>query len=299
MAYPGRRCSTNPNRTSGVPLCLSSRLLPRRRGSRQDETLSYSAATLSVAGERSIALNPTYPDYRPWDDERFQGTHTLQLVDGGTGSADDLANVDARGKLVLMRPEYDWTCAVMRDQLQNALQAGAAGALIDPTQPSDINGVSCDLPMPPYWDWPDVYGSDHVDMPFAELKYQEAQTVRGLLSQGPVSIKVTDAGDPAYVYNLTDVETPTLKQYGLVGATIAVSSGKQTVAVTPGNSVETADVLLVRHHLEHLHSIGAVAFDELPEAYKKAKGSHGHAIPLPPPGEPFPGEKVKAKRRDT
>jgi hypothetical protein len=71
------------------------------------------------------------------------------------------------------------------------------------------------------------------------------------------------------VYNLTDVETPTLKQYGLVRATVVV--GAQSVAPGASVVVEPKHELAARHHLEHLLSVGAVAIDEVPEKYVSAK----------------------------
>ena len=69
------------------------------------------------------------------------------------------------------------------------------------------------------------------------------------------------------VFNLTDVSTPTLVQYGLVGQTIVV--GNRTCA--PGQFVDvpkTPDLLVV---LEHLLRVGAVAVDQLPPPYQRAR----------------------------
>src|SRR5690242_5217396 len=57
-------------------------------------------------------------------------------------------------------------------------------------QPSSINATSCTLPMEAYWSFPDVFGGDHVNMPFAEIKFQEAQTLRAWLAHGPVRITI-------------------------------------------------------------------------------------------------------------
>ncbi len=184
----------------------------------------------SVTAARPIDLHPTYPGYRPGWSQRFRGRQTLDLVDGGTGSAGDLAKVDARGKLVLVHPDPDaYTCVVMRDQLANARQAGAAGVLIDPTQPKSITGQGCLLPMYPYWFWPDVYGADRVDMPFAEVTYEDVQTLHALMNQGPVKITITDNGDTPYLYKLTDV------QRGQIAANLTRTvSDKQLAEVDAG-----------------------------------------------------------------
>jgi hypothetical protein len=167
--------------------------------------LGRPAIVMSVTGGSKVALNPVYPSPGPgpW---HFTGRQSLAVVDGGFGNADDLANVDVHGKLVLIRNEAggDRGCLVWRDKLQSALDAGAAGVLVDPAQPFDINGEGCQLPMYPSYDFPGF--GDPVAMPFAALPFHEAQQLRDLVARGPVTITATDGGETPYEYDVTFVD---------------------------------------------------------------------------------------------
>jgi hypothetical protein len=68
------------------------------------------------------------------------------------------------------------------------------------------------------------------------------------------------------VFNLTDVPTPTLMQYGMENHTISVA--KQALAPGASIEVDAKEEAVERAHLEHFLAIGAVAIDELPESYK-------------------------------
>jgi hypothetical protein len=63
------------------------------------------------------------------------------------------------------------------------------------------------------------------------------------------------------VFNLTDVETPKLKQHKLLNQTLSIGGS----LVAPGGSVED------RMHARHGLSVGALAVDDLPVSYVKAK----------------------------
>ena len=93
------------------------------------------------------------------------------------------------------------------------------------------------------------------------------------------------------IHNLTDVETPQLKQRGLVNAHIAVG----IVMTEPGKSVEAGRDEMILSHLQHFIQIGALAVDDLPASYKVAKERMAPA-PLPPPA-PLP-EPVKLEIMD-
>jgi subtilisin family serine protease len=77
-------------------------------------------ATLTVAGGTAIVgyRNPTRPAL---------GTRDYPIVDGGLARPDDLAGLDVRGKLVLLR--YDFDNGGPDDQVKTVAAAGAAGAL--------------------------------------------------------------------------------------------------------------------------------------------------------------------------
>jgi hypothetical protein len=83
------------------------------------------------------------------------------------------------------------------------------------------------------------------------------------------------------VFNLTDVPTPTLESYSMLNQTIAV--GAQLAL--PGEFVEIAadDESAVRTSLEHFLSIGAVAFDTVPDAYKEVRPAPASPLPVRQP----------------
>lgn len=93
------------------------------------------------------------------------------------------------------------------------------------------------------------------------------------------------------VYNLTDVETAQLKQYGLVSQHIVV--GKALVA--PGESAEVADDSVTRNGLQHYVAVGAIAVDSLPPLYALQKEKLLAAAPKVEENKPVPFVKKKDK----
>lgn len=71
------------------------------------------------------------------------------------------------------------------------------------------------------------------------------------------------------VHNLTDVETPKLKQFGLLDCSFSIA-GK---TLAPGANADVPDGDHALLHLEHLCSVGAVALGDLPESYTKGKSA--------------------------
>jgi hypothetical protein len=152
--------------------------------------------TATVTTPSRLDLSPVYPRFEtlgaPGGFTRFSGTHTVPVVDAADGQQADFAKIDARGKMVLLHlPTAD--TLEERDsrgeaQLTNALAAGAAGVLYD-------NSV---LRWTPWWLGQQV----PVHIPFAGIAPSEASALRSLLSQGPVTITVTDNGFTPYFYTL-------------------------------------------------------------------------------------------------
>lgn len=80
------------------------------------------------------------------------------------------------------------------------------------------------------------------------------------------------------VYNLTDIETPNLKQRALLNQHIAIG-GRMC---EPGEFVELEDSPVLRADTSHLVAVGALAIDRLPPPYAKARiDKHAGAGPLP------------------
>lgn len=164
-----------------------------------DWLLGHPLISAAVTVPHQVRLHPVYPDYSPIAKPRvvpFTGSKSYTLIDAGMGSSDDFAKLDARGKLALIRPNLN-RCNITNDQLQEVLKAGAAGLLIDPTNPNAVNGT-CTIPISQQY-----FGAVPVAMPFASISNTEAKTLHGLLNQGPVTVAVADYGDTPYVYNLT------------------------------------------------------------------------------------------------
>ena len=83
------------------------------------------------------------------------------------------------------------------------------------------------------------------------------------------------------VFNLTDVSTPLLERHGMLNQTIAVG----TELINPGSSAEIGEEPHVILGAQHLVSIGALAFSQLPSSYVAAKAPQA---PVAPPAAPEP-----------
>lgn len=138
---------------------------------------------------------------------RFPDQESLQLVDAGFGTAQDFAGVDARGKLALIRIAGVYLCApggsafVLSDQLDNAIDAGAAGVLIDSQDPNQDPNGWCQLPIHSIVEGG---GGTPPDIPFASLPVSQADTLIGLLARHSVKVNITSySGNSPYVYTLS------------------------------------------------------------------------------------------------
>ncbi len=69
------------------------------------------------------------------------------------------------------------------------------------------------------------------------------------------------------VFNLTDVETPTLVQFGLVSQHIVIGERM----CEPGQYVEVVDSAHLRATVKHLVQVSALAIDRLPPPYVQAR----------------------------
>jgi len=69
------------------------------------------------------------------------------------------------------------------------------------------------------------------------------------------------------VFNLTDVPTEELKQYGLINLNILVGED----LVRPGESVAVPDLPNLRHKIKFLVEVGALAIEKVPVEYAVAK----------------------------
>ncbi len=109
----------------------------------------------------------------------YQGNESLQLVDGGNGTPEELTEV--RGKIAMIRWKDVFATA---GQLQAAKEAGAKVVLVY----SDIPGF--------------VNDNSDIDLPVYLLRHQEAMRLRDLLKNGQVTMKLTGQLDSRYRYEL-------------------------------------------------------------------------------------------------
>jgi hypothetical protein len=93
------------------------------------------------------------------------------------------------------------------------------------------------------------------------------------------------------VFNLTDVETPRLKQRGLLNQTVVVG-GK---AVAPGASADFDGTPWERASAQHAANVGAISVDALPGSYTTAKASPKATTAPPAKG---PGAEIPTTRID-
>lgn len=197
--------------------------------------------SMTVTGHQQLSLDPWYQSdtnyaWDPFDGAvRFSGRHTFQLANVGFGTAQDFARQNVRGKLVLMRPNSSGDnnpahgCPYVEPyqvQLQNALQAGAAGVIFDPAgvnTSSTYTGIDCQIPMltnfgPPY---------TTIDIPAVTIPAAEAAGLITLLHNGAVSITVSDSGpSPYFNYLKFDQEgyIPGSLHYTVTGQDLAAVS---------------------------------------------------------------------------
>jgi len=192
-------------------------------------SLTAPMVTAAVTAPAPLALHPVYPCDDTLNSSywcvRFSGSHTLPLVYAGQGTRADFAKIDARGKLVLLRPclpsgepggfplPAGGACnndgIFTYQQLVNAQSAGAAGVLLDagtegaagdspatnypvPASYADVAYPGVGVPMPTALD----------DFPFAVIDASQAGALRGLLAKGNVSVTISDSGPTPYAYNL-------------------------------------------------------------------------------------------------
>ncbi|MFB9831455.1 hypothetical protein [Actinoallomurus acaciae] len=159
--------------------------------------------TMSVSAPHSPVLHPTYPRYANTSPTRwfarFTGRSRLPLVAAGYGTTADLAKVDVRGKLAFIRLHQGDDIADSA-VLRNALDAGAAGVVFDPTD-YEAPGFDSQLPVLPLWWWPGEE-TTKVDIPFVAITSADAKELNGLLAKGPVSVDLADSGTTPYLYNL-------------------------------------------------------------------------------------------------
>lgn len=222
---------------------------------------------------------------------RFTGSHSLQLVDAGLGTAADFSKISARGKLALIDgsngdcPAHRSICSpgnVVPAQIANAQRAGAAGVLfktanacwtvnqaVDCSTPHEIANFS--LPS----EWFTNGGTLKLpDLPFAEISDAEAAMLRGLLAKGAVTVSITDHGETPYLYNLAfswDGGNPaslaeTVTRRDLAAVPARYHDTHVPIATGDGRAVPVADQAIAYVSFPAIPEVNGVGISQLPRS---------------------------------
>lgn len=155
--------------------------------------LAKPPVTMTVNSPEALQLNPIYYSTCGAGPVCFTGRRTLPLIYANLGRKQDFSGINAHGKLVMIR-----TCDVLKSQLTNAMQAGAAGVLVDPVI-ADYSEGSCLIPVLPSWVFT---GGKAANIPYASIPAEQASALLTLLSQGTVRVTVAGSETTPYMYNL-------------------------------------------------------------------------------------------------
>ncbi len=183
--------------------------------------------TAAVSGPGDLTVHPLYAECDGFllcgsgNPVRFSGSKSLRLADAGQGTASDFSKINARGKLVIIRPVdcsqnpfprqpcaqagagADQGTPVQWAQLKNALHAGAAGVLFDVA--TDPDGYLNSLPVTLNTQKTTGYHSIP-DIPLAGIDNAEGNSLLARLAKGPVTITIHDSGQTPYAYFLSFAE---------------------------------------------------------------------------------------------
>ncbi|MEV6965892.1 hypothetical protein AB0M47_12330 [Hamadaea sp. NPDC051192] len=235
-----------------------------------------------ILGEPYVGMKVVKPTKRPlaaiqagnnyWVSQsfaHFTGRQTLELVDGGLGRAEDLAKIDARGKLVMLQIDDDklgGICEIGTPALDRAKAAGAVGVLVDPVA---SNGpwptTVCEyLPiLPAFWNQP---SQGRPELPYAAVTHTEAEQLLAMMRTGTVKIEVTGSSQISpYVYNLH------LYQEGQIPASLHTKLTDRQLAevqTTLAGSSTEPDTMTYSAFRKNEHATGGVVLVGLTEGVR-------------------------------
>ncbi|RSN15531.1 serine protease [Nonomuraea sp. WAC 01424] len=139
----------------------------------------------------------------------FTGTQDLPVVNVGTGTPEELAGLDLKGKLALLETGLQVTifgtaCGVPIEVVQNLRAAGAAGVVAFPSAPSEAM-PRCSLPLP-ISQTPFTGELKELGIANVSLSARDGAAVRDRLAKGPVTIRVTGTLDTPFTYALKEYQ---------------------------------------------------------------------------------------------
>nr|WP_246211355.1 S8 family serine peptidase [Phytoactinopolyspora alkaliphila] len=117
---------------------------------------------------------------------RFDGTRRLELVDVGSGRAEDYEGVDVRGKLAMVESDSYYVA----DQAATAQAHGAAAMLVVPESPGAVS----------------VMLSSSNTLPVLGTTYEETTRLRERLGSGAVHLTLTGLRESTFTYTLRAAE---------------------------------------------------------------------------------------------
>jgi subtilisin family serine protease len=112
---------------------------------------------------------------------RLDSSHDLAVVDAGAGAATDYADLDATGKLALVRENGDVSFA---DQAAAATDAGASALLVSAASPGPF------------------FGEAFSDIPVLAISRDDGTRLRSLLARGAVRVRLSGSSSSSYLYDL-------------------------------------------------------------------------------------------------
>ncbi len=157
--------------------------------------LEAPSIALSVPGDRHLTLDPLYYRMDWYSDFSRQfpvlrGTATMRVVDAGEGRAEDLAGLDLRGALALIRRTDELAVAA---QSNAAADAGARMVVIYNDRP-DSNAV------------PGGPADSRLQVPTVRLSGAEGSRLLDRLHRGRLTVRAEGKPASPYVYDLVYVE---------------------------------------------------------------------------------------------
>ncbi len=136
------------------------------------------------------------------------GRRTLQLVDAGFGDPQDIAGLDLRGKLALVRWGDDRVypgvpgSAIWTDRIDNLQRAGAVGFVgyADPQGEKYARHSSFNTPTSFFFHWPQA-GPKEIRIPELQVLRAVGGQLRELTRNGPATVEVNSDPNIRYAYH--------------------------------------------------------------------------------------------------
>nr|WTB32829.1 S8 family serine peptidase [Streptomyces sp. NBC_00830] len=135
---------------------------------------------LSVTSPERISVPVVTPGFA----QRFEGTKGLRLADAGSGTVEDIAAADLKGRAALITVADPRT---MDDQVRRASAAGATAVIVSPANQGPLSNGSL--------------AADQT-VPVVVTSHDSGEKLRTLLGKGNVSIALKGVLESGYTYHM-------------------------------------------------------------------------------------------------